>query len=210
MELARQASAGKKGNMAEYLSWSRMFEAGGPTLVILILCSIVSFIVIIERWLYFRSRNIDVQSILPNLADAVRKNDFAGTGLETETPVGYVVSECLGVPRNSREYDLLFEEVKGRAIAEKIKDLERYLNIEATLGTVSPFIGLLGTVLGIIRAFQSLGAGNPGTQGASALSGLNQGIAEALIATAAGLFVAIPATMAYNYFRKRVQTFRQK
>ena len=80
--------------------------------------------------------------------------------------------------------------------------MERYLNIEATLGTVSPYIGLLGTVFGIIQAFTHLGgAGN--TAAPESMSGLNAGIAHALVATAGGLLVAIPATMAYNYYKKR-------
>lgn len=211
--------------MAEYLSWSRMLDSGGPTVLILLVCSVVSFIVIIERTVYFQSRSRDIRSLIDKLTTS------SGAGVLKElrelfaagvTPVHYVLAECFdsqkavaagGKPgaKNAAFNGEIFEEVKSRAIAEKLIDLERYLNIEATLGTVSPFIGLFGTVLGIIRAFQSLGqagAAKAGaavqSAGAAGLSGLNAGIAEALIATAAGLFVAIPATIAYNYFRKRV------
>ncbi|MCZ7624767.1 MAG: MotA/TolQ/ExbB proton channel family protein [Candidatus Methylomirabilis sp.] len=89
-----------------------------------------------------------------------------------------------------------------RTTSAEISRLERYLGSLATLGNVSPFVGLFGTVLGIIRAFEAIaksGSGGIGT--------VSAGIAEALIATAAGLFVAIPAVIAYNYFVGRVKLF---
>lgn len=196
--------------MAEYLTWSRLFEAGGPTLIILLVCSILSFIVIIERLIYFTGRSEAPRELLgavlqqlesrrPSEAAQMLGEDFR------KKPGGYVLSECLTVSddlaRGDESAERIYEEVKGRAIAETIPGMERYLSIEATLGTVSPYIGLLGTVFGIIRAFMSLGAG-AGTE--ANMNQLNAGIAEALIATAAGLFVAIPATIAYNHFRKRV------
>jgi len=202
-----------------------MLESGGPTVLVLLVCSVVSFIVIIERAVYFQSRSRDIRSLLDRLSQssgAVVLNELRDLFAAGVTPVHYVLTECFdsqktaGVgggktgTKNAGFDSEVFEEVKSRAIAEKLIDLERYLNIEATLGTVSPFIGLFGTVLGIIRAFQSLGQAGAAKAGAAVqsagvgLSGLNAGIAEALIATAAGLFVAIPATIAYNYFRKRV------
>ncbi len=108
--------------------------------------------------------------------------------------VQYVEQEC----RQTTE--LYFEETKNRAIAEKIPEMEKFLLIQATLGAISPYIGLLGTLLGVIRAFHGLGA----EESASGINELNAGIAQALVATAAGLFVAIPATVSYNHFRKKV------
>ena len=81
------------------------------------------------------------------------------------------------------------------ATNQELGHLERNLSWLATTASVSPFIGLLGTVIGIIRAFQNLGAA-----GSTSLASVGPGIAEALIATAAGLFAAIPAAMAYNHF----------
>ncbi len=206
--------------MAEYFTWTKLFQAGGVTLIILIACSVVSFIVIIERLIYFVSRTADGARLLEERAEDIRAGKFSDAGeslADTRTPVGYVLGQCLQLRQDVGSAqamdDSLFEEVKSRAIAEKIPEMERYVSIEATLGTVAPFIGLLGTVLGIIRAFQSIGkgagqaAGNVANAAANAgLSGLNAGIAEALIATAAGLFVAIPATIAYNYFRRRISS----
>ncbi len=188
--------------MAEYFTWTRLFQAGGITLVILMVASIVSFIVIIERALYFRAKAGDAQDLFGRLSEAFRAGGAPGvvTALQQpRLPAEYVLRECADVAARVGPDHPLFEEVKSRAVAEKLPEMERYLTVEATLGTVSPFIGLLGTVVGIIRSFQSLGGG-----GQAGLAGLNSGIAEALIATAAGLFVAIPAVVAYNYFRRRV------
>ena len=90
---------------------------------------------------------------------------------------------------------------------EKLPEIERYLNIQATLGSVSPYLGLLGTVFGIVRAFSSLGMQTP--ESGAQVHELNAGIAQALVATAAGLLVAIPATISYNYFRGRAQALIQ-
>jgi biopolymer transport protein ExbB/biopolymer transport protein TolQ len=89
-----------------------------------------------------------------------------------------------------------------RTTASEIARLERYLGSLATLGNVSPFVGLFGTVLGIIRAFEAIAK-----TGSGGLGTVSAGIAEALVATAAGLFVAIPAVIAYNYFLGRVKLF---
>jgi biopolymer transport protein TolQ len=78
--------------------------------------------------------------------------------------------------------------------------MEEYLTFLATTGNVTPFIGLFGTVLGIIDAFQEIGR-----QGTASIAAVAPGVAEALLATAAGLFVAIPAVVAYNYFVNRVR-----
>lgn len=188
--------------MAEYFTWTRLLQAGGLTLVILIVASVVSFIVIIERAMYFRAKEADPEELVARMAEAIRSAGAAGVVAlfgSPSRPAEYVLRECAEVAVRLGPDHALFEEAKSRAVAEKVPEMERYLNIEATLGTIAPFIGLLGTVVGIIRSFQSLGAG-----GQTGLAGLNAGIAEALIATAAGLFVAIPAVIAYNYFRHRV------
>lgn len=94
----------------------------------------------------------------------------------------------------------LTELMEATAMKEKLK-LEKYLNILGTIGNIAPFIGLLGTVVGIIRAFHDLsvsGSGGPSVVAA--------GIAEALLTTAASLVVAIPSVVAYNYFLRRIGT----
>lgn len=194
--------------MGEYLSWSGLFQSGGPTLLILVLCSIISFVVIIERLIYFNTKRVVVAEYLRAFLDrlgAGGSGELHPRDAEDyrKSPVGYVLVECHDAVRGRQgdgDFERRFDETKNRAIAEKLPDMDRYLGIVATLGTVSLYIGLLGTVFGIIEAFLSLGGGS--TPDAS-MNDLNAGIAKALIATAAGLAVAIPATIVYNYFRRR-------
>jgi biopolymer transport protein TolQ len=101
------------------------------------------------------------------------------------------------VQRPNRQY---LEKVAQHIIQNQINHYEAYLPFLATTGNLTPFIGLLGTVLGIINAF-----GEIGTQGSASIAAVAPGVSEALVATAAGLFAAIPAVMAYNYFLSRIR-----
>ena len=92
------------------------------------------------------------------------------------------------------------QRVIEKAINERYSFIENRLNILATISSAAPFIGLFGTVLGIINSFQSIG-----TTGVTSLASVAPGISEALVATAAGLLAAIPALMAYNYFRNQAR-----
>ena len=93
------------------------------------------------------------------------------------------------------------ERAASHLAQSQLSRLESYLPFLATTGNITPFIGLLGTVMGIIDAFREIG-----TQGTASISAVAPGVAEALIATAAGLFAAIPAVIAYNYFLTRIRT----
>jgi biopolymer transport protein TolQ len=92
------------------------------------------------------------------------------------------------------------QRVIEKAINERYSFIENRLNILATISSAAPFIGLFGTVLGIINSFQSIG-----TTGVTSLASVAPGISEALVATAAGLLAAIPALMSYNYFRNQAR-----
>jgi len=94
----------------------------------------------------------------------------------------------------------LVERTAGHLSHSQLSRLESYLPFLATTGNITPFIGLLGTVMGIIDAFREIGA-----QGTASIAAVAPGVAEALIATAAGLFTAIPAVIAYNYFLSRIR-----
>ncbi len=93
-----------------------------------------------------------------------------------------------------------FDRVVSHLVQDQISRQEAYLPFLATTGNTTPFIGLFGTVMGIINAFQEIGR-----QGTASISAVAPGVAEALVATAAGLFTAIPAVMAYNYFLSRIR-----
>ncbi len=170
------------------------------TLVILMFLSVLSVTFALERWWYFRGASGKSDDIL----GAVRKQLEGG---KTESAVAWcqkhpsavaqVVGYGLQYAGRSRK-DL--EELMLSKLKEERLKLERYLAILGTLGNISPFIGLFGTVVGIIKAFRDLAAS--GTGGPSVVA---QGIAEALVATAAGLIVAIPAAILYNYFMGRLK-----
>ena len=93
------------------------------------------------------------------------------------------------------------ERTASHLAQSQLSRLESYLPFLATTGNITPFIGLLGTVMGIIDAFREIG-----TQGTASISAVAPGVAEALVATAAGLFTAIPAVIAYNYFLTRIRS----
>jgi len=130
------------------------------------------------------------------LIESNQVNDRVIAALEQNSPLGRLLAT--GLANRHRPREMLMERLEdtGRHV---VHELERFLNTLGTIAGVSPLLGLLGTVTGIIRAFNAIEAGGMGDP--RALSG---GIAEALIATAAGLCVAIPALISYRYLRGRV------
>jgi biopolymer transport protein ExbB len=170
------------------------------TLVIMFFCSILSITFALERWWYFRS----AQSAPDEVLGHVRKNLEGGKAdaaaaycAKHPSAVAQVVHYGLLHAARSRK-DL--EELMLTKLKEERLKLERFLGVLGTLGNISPFIGLFGTVIGIIKAFRALAASGTGGPGVVA-----KGIAEALVATAAGLLVAIPASILYNYFMRRLK-----
>lgn len=141
----------------------------------LILLSVLSVALIIERWMYFRRSK---QHIEKKVLDALKPLSLTD--------------------RTSRGQHV----VNGILAQEKLS-AEHRLSWLATIGSNAPFIGLFGTVLGIIRAFHDLSQQSVSNAQSSSL--VTAGISEALVATAVGLFVAIPAVVAYNYFQRQVK-----
>jgi biopolymer transport protein TolQ len=181
-------------------------------LVVLLLLSMFSWAVILYKWRTFRvvraqdRRFLGVYEALDDPTEVRRRSaTIARSPLAELFAIAHrtVLSEesgtsatggppGVGVRRLERA---LRQESERHLMAE-----EEYLSALATIGNVSPFIGLFGTVLGIIQAFQSIGR-----QGTASIAAVAPGVAEALVATAAGLFAAIPAVVAYNYFLTQVR-----
>jgi biopolymer transport protein ExbB/TolQ len=180
-----------------------MVVKGGITMWILVLLSIFSIGVMIERWLYYRSCRINVHDFFLRFRRGHKKDDLGVLMVlcdETPGPLAALLKE--GV-RRVMEKPMRREELEAQltrqARYETVR-MEKNLTVLATIGAIAPFIGLWGTVLGVMRAFRDLAqAGSGGTTVVAA------GIAEALVATAAGLVVAIPAVAAYNYFIRVVR-----
>lgn len=169
---------------------------------LLLALSVVSFAIIVERMLYYQSQSAD----LDTLGDEVRKLCAAGHPEEARVRLAADKHVAASVVSSGlREWSRGPEAVSEAMSAAKAKSrllLERNLAILGTLGSNSPFIGLFGTVIGIIKAFHDLaGAQN---KGPAVVMG---SLSEALVATAVGLMVAIPAVLFYNYFQRRVRAF---
>lgn len=170
-------------------------------LYLLLLLSVVSFGTMGERWLYFKRKSGDVE----HLRTEIRKRLDDGRVDEVEKLLrghgslqARIVREAvLWLGGGTDAMSDAVEAELGRVRAE----LERGTNLLGTLGNNAPFVGLFGTVLGVIIAFHSLGATGGNTQ---AMGSVMAGIAEALVATGVGLFVALPAVVAYNLLQKKI------
>ncbi len=183
---------------------------GGYTIFILFVSSLLSIKVVIEKFIQFNSfKEKHINDFTDIINDLVQKRDLTGA---IDTCKTYRVSSLffkLCIPlANVFKYifnntHLTKEELTESAynkLDQEIVKLEKGLGVLATLGAISPFIGLFGTVVGIIKSFTALSSIDT-----SHYAHVMSGIAEALIATAAGLFVAIPSVLFYNYFTKRIK-----
>lgn len=173
---------------------------GTVVLYILIALSVLSMAIAIERIVYYARRRVDATALGRALSARLRERDFMGARslLEGSPSVeAQVIGEALGwIDRGTES---MHEVIEG-ALREKKKEYEWGLLFLGTLGNNAPFVGLFGTVLGIVNSFRELSGatGNNGQMG-----NVMGGVAEALVATAIGILVAIPAVVAYNWFSKK-------
>lgn len=180
-----------------------LLKTGGVTIYILVGCSILSLGIIIERCLYYRMRSkIKREEFMLYISEELEKNRV-NSAIEiceaTDTPFSKVVQIGLSFSEHDEK---VIESAMERGVTTETTALEKFTSIVGTIGSTAVYIGLFGTVLGIIRAF-----GDISKSGSGGLSVVISGISEALICTAAGLCVAVPAVIAYNYFVKRVDGF---
>ncbi|MDR0311686.1 MAG: MotA/TolQ/ExbB proton channel family protein [Acidobacteriota bacterium] len=180
-----------------------ILQLGGPTMYVLLLCSFISITIFLERMFYYRKQSRAQRGdFLTRLSEAIAaKNPEKAKELakETQTPWARVVEAGL------KEYGRSEKIMSGameRKMLDETRNLERFTGIVGTIGNIGVYIGLLGTVLGIVRAFHDIAA-----TGSGGISTVIDGVAEALVCTAAGLFVAIPAVIFFNYFTRRVEFF---
>jgi biopolymer transport protein ExbB/TolQ len=175
---------------------------------ILLGLSVASVLLIAERGFFFRSLRDDVRGLAREL-DALLRGGRYREAIErmARSPSPEAAAVLAGL-RNADLGPVAAEKAIGGALALERTRMERGLAFLGTLGNNAPFIGLLGTVIGIIEAFDVLGRpeGAASAGGALAPQAIMSSIAEALVATAVGLFVAIPAVAAFNYFQRRIAT----
>jgi biopolymer transport protein ExbB len=175
-------------------------RAGGPFMVPIILCSIIAAGILFERLWTLQRKRVLPQELIKRVTDLSDKNQVTPKiieALEKNSPLGRVLAAALANRDRGREIMMERVEDTGRHV---VHELERFLNSLGTIASISPLLGLLGTVTGIIRAFNAVMLGGMGDP--RMLAG---GISEALVTTAGGLAVAIPSFIAYRYLRGKVE-----
>jgi biopolymer transport protein TolQ len=192
---------------------AEMFSNIGPVavgvLVLLLLASLYSWTVIFGKWATFSRATKQSKKFIRAFRKATRLTEIAALTSEcSASPLAQVFEDVYetykrvtggsGPPRSLTP----LERSAQTAASEAVTALERRMTWLATIGSVSPFVGLFGTVMGVVDAFHGIGVAGGGS-----LKAVAPGIAEALITTAAGLFVAVPAVVAYNQFTARLRVF---
>jgi biopolymer transport protein ExbB len=175
-----------------------------PILYLMIALSVISVAIMLERAWFFATIRENVERLARLLSDRLDQNDVGGA---YETVAASRSAEAAVVAAGLRQLNRgpeAAEEAMASATALQRLRLERRLAFLGTLGNNAPFVGLLGTVIGIVQAFDSLQSAGTGSAGAGA--DVMGAIAEALVATAIGLAVAIPAVAAFNYFQRRIKS----
>ena len=182
-----------------------MFELiknGGWLMLPIILCSIGSMGIVAERFWSLQRKKILPPELIPHIWKLVKKDKLDATALrriKVSSPLGAVLASGLINSHHGREMMKISIEETGRQV---VHELEHFLNTLGTIASVTPLLGLLGTVVGMIKVFAAImihGVGDPGI--------LAGGISEALITTAAGLTVAIPSLIFHRYFERLVDEY---
>ncbi|MFA4991830.1 MAG: MotA/TolQ/ExbB proton channel family protein [Candidatus Omnitrophota bacterium] len=183
-----------------------IIQKGGPVMYPIILCSILAFAIIIERLYHLNKAKIDTRDFMNNIEVTIKRNRIAEAIKiceETSGPIARIVKA--GIIKHDRPRQEIREAIED-AGHQEVPRLERHIGLLATIAHISPLLGLLGTVTGMVKAFQTIQeksvSFNPVSPG-----DLAGGIWEALLTTVAGLIVAIPAVVIYNYLVNRVDEF---
>ena len=176
-----------------------LVQAGGWLMVPILLCSVISAAICVERFWTLRATQIVPKNLLVQVWNWIRSNEMDNKKLRelrAGSPLGQILAAGISNHKRGREQmKESIEEVAGHVVHE----MERYLNTLGTVAAVTPLLGLLGTVIGMIKVFTAIKL--EGTGNAAVLAG---GISEALITTAAGLTVAIPSLFFFRFFQRRV------
>ncbi len=176
-------------------------RAGGLLMVPIILCAIIAMGIVLERFWTLKKSRVIPEDLTSKVWGWVEKDALDQSQIQTlhqGSPLGQILAA--GLINRDRERVIMKDSIEdtGRHV---VHEMERYLDTLGTIAAITPLLGLLGTVIGMVKVFTAIttqGVGNP-----TALAG---GIAEALITTGAGLSVAIPALIGYRYYRSRIDT----
>ena len=185
----------------KYLS---MLQQGGPVIVLIGICALVAAFIFILKWFEFYRAQMDVNEIVTGLTNVLRRDGMIEAITLCDNSPGPVPRVLSSAIRAYNEGDDIRDSLATQTRIE-VPRLESRLNILATLAYVTPLLGLLGTVLGLVDSFQTITA-NPDAA-ITTLPELSKGVYKALLCTSAGLSLAIPCHIAYNYLVSRVQDF---
>jgi len=179
---------------------------GGPLMILIILCSVIAFAIFIERLWHLRRAKVDTDKFMQAILELIKRNKIMEAIDKCNTtpgPIAHIIKT--GILKHDRTREEIRESIQDAGLHE-VPRLEKNLGVLATIAHISPLLGLLGTVTGMVKAFQviehkaaSMMPVNPGD--------LAGGIWESLITTVAGLSVAIPTYVAYNYLISKVDGF---
>lgn len=178
-----------------------LLAAGGWVMPLIVLCSVLALGISIERYIALNPRKIAPPHLLATVWKQLKAGELDAQRLKAlrqGSPLGKILAA--GLANRSQGRDVMKESIQ-EAASHVVHDLGRYLNTLGTVAAVSPLLGLLGTVLGMIRVFTEITT--QGTGNANALAG---GISEALITTATGLAVAIPALVMHRFYTGKIDT----
>ena len=176
-----------------------LVQAGGWLMVPILSCSVIAAAICVERFWTLRSSQIVPGNLLAQVWSWIKNNEMDNRRLRElrlGSPLGQILAT--GISNHKRGRDQMKEAIEEVA-SQVVHEMERYLNTLGTIAAITPLLGLLGTVIGMIKVFTAIRL--EGTGNANVLAG---GISEALITTAAGLTVAIPSLFFHRFFQRKV------
>ncbi|MEO6991481.1 MAG: MotA/TolQ/ExbB proton channel family protein [Candidatus Baltobacteraceae bacterium] len=178
---------------------------GGPAMFALLVCSVVAVAIVIERLVFFARQHGDTKGLLKQLGDKIAGDDIAGAIRICDQNRGMLPRILRFGLERGRKNRADITDALSIALMEHLNALERNLGVIGTIAVIAPFVGLFGTVLGIIHAFDDIAL-----KGNSTPAVVAAGVSEALITTAGGLFVAVIAVIFFNYFKTRIKSYNQE
>lgn len=183
---------------------AELIRQGGPDIIVLIILSIIAVAIVIERLVFFAGERGDTKGLLRSLGQRIARDDISGAVKHCQESKGMLPRILeFGLLRGTKNRADITDAL-SIALMENLNLLERNLGIIGTIAVIAPFVGLFGTVLGIIHAFQDIA-----TKGNSSPAVVAAGVGEALVTTAAGLFVAVISVVFFNYFKTTIKSFNQ-
>jgi biopolymer transport protein ExbB len=188
-----------------FSGFAELIKQGGVDMIILILLSVIAVAIVIERLVFFSKQHGDSKGLLRSLGQKIAADDIPGAIKVCGTNKGMLPRIlAFGLQRGTKNRADITDAL-SIALMENLNTLEKNLGIIGTIAVIAPFVGLFGTVLGIIHAFQEIAL-----KGNSSPAVVAAGVGEALVTTAGGLLVAVISVVFFNYFKTRIKGYNQE